>query len=80
MAKMSKSARKEAAQAYLFLGPALLIFLVLVLLPVLFSGYLAFTNWNFTSGLQGIEWIGLKNFAKLRTVDVIMCNWGIICT
>lgn len=67
MAKMSKSARKEAAQAYLFLGPALLIFLVLVLLPVLFSGYLAFTNWNFTSGLQGIEWIGLKNFAKLRT-------------
>ncbi len=67
MPRLSKTARKEAAQAYLFLGPALLIFLVLVLLPVLFSGYLAFTNWDFTSGLKGIKWIGLKNFVKLKT-------------
>ena len=66
MPRLSKTARKEAAQAYLFLGPALLIFLVLVLLPVLFSGYLAFTNWDFTSGLKGIKWIGLKNFVKLK--------------
>lgn len=67
MPRLSKTARKEAAQAYLFLGPALLIFFVLVLLPVLFSGYLAFTNWDFTSGLKGIKWIGLKNFVKLKT-------------
>ena len=67
MAKLSGTARKEAAQAYLFLGPALLIFLVLVLLPLLFSGYLAFTSWDFTSGLKGIQWIGLKNFVKLKT-------------
>jgi len=67
MAKLSRAARREAGQAYLFLAPSLIIFLVLVLMPVLFSGYLAFTNWNFTSGLKGIQWIGLKNFAKLHT-------------
>ncbi|MBO4836894.1 MAG: sugar ABC transporter permease [Clostridia bacterium] len=67
MAGMSRTAKKEAAQAYLFLGPALLIFLVLVLLPLLFSGYLAFTSWDFASGFKGIQWIGLKNFVKLRT-------------
>lgn len=65
MRHMSAYRRKEALQAYVFLGPALLIFLVLVLLPVLFSGYLAFTDWKFTSGLSGIRWVGLRNFEKL---------------
>ena len=67
MAKTNRLARREAAQAYIFLGPSLLIFLVLVLLPVLFSGYLAFTNWDFASGFKGIQWVGFKNFIKLKT-------------
>jgi len=63
--KMSKRARIEEAQAFIFLGPALIIFLFLVIGPLLFSGFLAFTNWKFTSGLKGIEWIGTANFTKL---------------
>lgn len=67
MRHMSAYRRKEALQAYVFLAPALIIFLALVLLPVLFSGFLAFTDWKFTSGLSGIRWVGLKNFNKLAT-------------
>ena len=64
---MSKRARIEEAQAFIFLGPALIIFLCLVIGPLLFSGFLAFTDWKFTSGLSGIRWVGLKNFNKLAT-------------
>lgn len=57
--------KKEVIQAFLFLMPALLIFVVLVLGPVLFSTYIAFTNWKFTTGLKGIKWTGISNFQKL---------------
>lgn len=57
--------KKEALEAYLFLLPALLIFIVLVLLPLIFSAYIAFTDWEFTTGIKGIKWIGIANFRKL---------------
>ncbi len=62
---LSISARKEATQAYLFLAPALIVFLVLILFPVLFSAFLSFTSWKFTDGFEGIKWVGVDNFAKL---------------
>jgi len=50
---------------YLFILPSYLGFLVFVLFPVLFSLFLSFTSWNFISGLDSIEFVGLKNFARL---------------
>jgi len=57
--------KRETATAYLFLAPALIVFVALVLFPVLFSGFLSFTEWNFLSGISGIKIVGLKNFRDL---------------
>lgn len=52
-----------------FMTPALIIFCVLVIIPILMSLVLAFTDWNFLSGIEGIEFVGTKNFLKLFTRD-----------
>jgi multiple sugar transport system permease protein len=57
--------KRENIAGFLFLAPALTIFCTLVLFPVLFSGVLAFTDWNFLSGLKGIRFVGLRNFQDL---------------
>lgn len=49
--------------------PALIIFAILVVFPIIMSLLLSFTKWNFLSGLKGIEWVGLDNFKKLFTTD-----------
>ncbi len=49
--------------------PALIIFAVLVVFPIIMSFFLSFTEWNFLSGLKGIKWVGLDNFTKLFTRD-----------
>lgn len=65
---MQKKTRETLA-GYAFLSPALIIFLVLMIIPFIMSIYLAFTRWNFLSGLKGIKWVGLDNFTKLITRD-----------
>ena len=54
---------------WLFMTPALFIFLTLVLIPVISSIILSFTKWNFLSGFSGIEFTGVNNFIKLFTKD-----------
>lgn len=67
---MNKSIkRQEAAAGWTFMAPALIIFAVLVVFPIIMSLFLSFTDWNFLSGLKGIEWAGLDNFQKLFTRD-----------
>ena len=61
--------KKEAVAGWVFMAPALVIFVALVLLPVIASFALSFTEWNFLSGLDGIEFVGLDNFKKLFTRD-----------
>lgn len=57
--------RKENLLGYAFVGPALLIFLGLVLFPFALSIFLSITEWNFFSGWDNIKIVGLKNFQKL---------------
>ena len=59
------SHKRETITAYLFLAPALIIFIALVLFPVLFSGFLSFAEWNFLSGIDGIKMVGMDNFRRL---------------
>ncbi|MDR3115617.1 MAG: sugar ABC transporter permease [Treponema sp.] len=49
---------KEQVSSYLFLAPWLLGFLVLTLYPMIYSFYLAFTEYTI---LQPPKWIGLRN-------------------
>lgn len=57
--------RKENLTGYIFVAPALIVFLVFVAFPFFFSLFLSLTEWNFLSGWGGIQWKGLENFIKL---------------
>lgn len=50
-------------QHILFLGPAILSFVVVVLVPFMCSIYYSFTNWNGISGK--VEFVGLENFTRI---------------
>lgn len=54
----------ERGQRALFLLPALLFTLAMVIFPTVFGLYIAFTDWNLSS-LQGRQWSGLDNLRKL---------------
>lgn len=60
---------RQTLAGYAFLAPALVIFLVLVLLPMLASFILAFTKWNFFSGFSKLKFVGFQNFVKMFTAD-----------
>ena len=57
---MNTLSKKSAA--FIFMAPAVLIYTVIVILPILISAGFSLTNWN---GLGKMEFIGLKNFQDL---------------
>ena len=71
MRKKQKStlAARDTLTGYMFLLPALVIFAVLVLFPMVVSLLLSFTKWNFFSGLEGLKFVGVDNFVQLFTRD-----------
>lgn len=62
--------RKDALAGYLFLLPNFLGFVAFIAIPVLFSLYLAFSQWDLLSGASGIRWNGFGNF-----VDMVDDPW-----
>lgn len=61
---LSAQARDNIA-GYLFLAPSLIGFLIFVAFPIVASFGLSFTNWDFLTGLKGIEFNGLDNYIQL---------------
>lgn len=61
--------RKETAHenlaGYLFIAPTIAVFAVFFLFPIGSSILLAFSDWNFLSGVQGLTFAGLENFREL---------------
>ena len=57
--KERKRRQRERMYDCVFVGPALIIFLIFVLLPFLMSVILSFTSWN---GQTVPEWTGLSNY------------------
>lgn len=55
--------RREARAAYLFLAPALLLFVVFVAIPVAAAFYLSFTSYDI---FHRPIWIGMDNYRTLR--------------
>jgi ABC-type sugar transport system permease subunit len=53
---------------YLFLIPALVLYITWILLPTLYTFYLSLTNWD---GVSTARFIGLANFKRLFTSDRI---------
>ncbi|WP_228266125.1 carbohydrate ABC transporter permease [Microlunatus elymi] len=52
---------------WLFILPNLIGFLIFTLVPLIGGVGISFTDWNVISGLSGIKWVGLQNFAELIT-------------
>lgn len=61
-ASSSKLYRKENLYGYLFVAPPIIGFLLFALVPVGYSTYAAFTDWD---GLSQMNFIGLENFTTL---------------
>jgi len=59
---MTKNRLRYGLTPYLFLGLPVLIYLVWVIGPMLYSFYLAFTSWD---GFSPPQFVGLKNFTRL---------------
>ncbi|MGM0838637.1 MAG: carbohydrate ABC transporter permease [Bacillota bacterium] len=55
-----------------FVGPALLFFLVIQIIPFLMGVYYSFTSWNGVSSV--VEWVGFANYKKIFTNDEAFFN------
>ncbi|MBW4656380.1 MAG: sugar ABC transporter permease [Kaiparowitsia implicata GSE-PSE-MK54-09C] len=56
-------AQRDAAAAWLFLAPALLLLSVFVLYPIGYLFFLSFTQGSFTR--SGVFWVGVRNYWRL---------------
>ena len=56
---------KDTFAAWVFLAPALMVLSIFLFYPIAYLLYLSFTTGSFT--LEGIQWIGLRNYLRLFT-------------
>jgi multiple sugar transport system permease protein len=56
---------RDNLAGYLFILPNLSGYILFVLLPILFSLYLVFVDWEYLKGFAGLKWVGLDNFKAL---------------
>lgn len=60
--------REEAIAGYIFVAPAFLIFLIFLVIPILFSLYISFTDWNGITPLSkpdAYQFVGLDNYGQI---------------
>ncbi|MFS0824613.1 carbohydrate ABC transporter permease [Bacillus sp. 1P02SD] len=55
-----------------FVGPALLFFVVIQIIPFLMGIYYSFTSWNGISA--AVDWVGFENYKKIFTNDAKFFN------
>lgn len=65
--RKSRLLRGEARAAALFVSPAMLLFLVFTVAPVVFAFVLSFSRYDI---LTPIKWVGLANYQRLLTDDL----------
>lgn len=61
-ASRSQLGRYQAMMAYVFISPAMILFLIFVLLPMVIALVLSFSNYDV---LSPIQWVGLDNYERL---------------
>ncbi len=66
---LSKRVRWETIGGWLFVLPALLIYAVFVLLPLVLTILYSFYRWN---GVGSMTWVGLKNYATVLEVPDLL--------
>lgn len=68
MKRKKKSSVKTDKAAYLFLLPAAIIYLSVIVVPVCYSFVISLTKWN---GITDMEFVGLSNYITLFRSDKI---------
>jgi len=63
-----KGNKKGNLTSYLFLAPAMAIYLSVIIIPVLYSLYISLNSWN---GIGVMKFIGFDNYINLFTADNI---------
>jgi pectin-derived oligosaccharide transport system permease protein len=66
VAGVRRDRRREAVAGYVFLSPWLLGLFGITLLPMLYSLYLSFTDYDL---LQDPDWVGVDNYVRMFTDD-----------
>lgn len=73
MSRASVAARKRLIRrtitGYLFLSPALMFYVVFLIMPIIMSLYISFRDWNMLVPLTQSRYVGLKNYVYLLTRD-----------
>jgi raffinose/stachyose/melibiose transport system permease protein len=64
---MNKKRISEWIQQLYFIGPAMIFFILIVVIPFALGMYYSFTDWNGVSGK--VAWVGLDNFKQIFTAD-----------
>lgn len=65
---------RNKIEPWLFSSPALIIYILIVIIPIIWSIAYSFTNW---SGIGNLKFIGLENYAKLfsdKTLRIAFVN------
>ena len=62
--KRPDPSKGELSTVFVFLAPQLFGFFLFVLFPILFSLFIAFTNWSLKPAIE-TEFLGLENFVRL---------------
>ena len=65
--KMAKKKHQEAVRAYIWSAPSLALILLIVIFPILYTGYISLTNMN-VYHWNNYEIIGLKNYKEALLV------------
>lgn len=63
--KRSSLRMKDNLAAYLLIFPNMAVFVLWVLLPVIFTFFLSFTEWNFLEGIDNVRFLGVDNYRNL---------------
>ncbi|WP_407267750.1 carbohydrate ABC transporter permease [Radiobacillus sp. PE A8.2] len=63
---------KSGLDYWMFVGPAFLFFILIVIIPFFIGIYYSFTNWNGVDST--VLWVGFDNFIKLFTSDTAFLN------
>jgi multiple sugar transport system permease protein len=70
--KRRNSLTQDTLAGYLFISPMLITTVVLTIIPILQSGIISFTDWNFIAGLNRIHFIGLDNYSKMFSDETFL--------
>ncbi len=63
--KANSKKRSEYLNALLFIMPQVIGMMIFTIIPVLFSLYLSFSDWDMLSGLNNINLVGIKNYVNI---------------